>query len=139
MDEESRKLLTIHTHKGLYIVNRLCPGVKPAAGIFQQAMDTIFAGIKGIIVYFDDILIASNSWEAHNATLNEVFRRLQQFKNADFSKMKFVTWASSSTHKDNGLIRTKLRQLRPCRHPQILLRLALTLAQSVSMPVSCQP
>lgn len=41
VDEESRKLLTINTSKGLFTFNRLCPGVKPAAGIFQQTMDTI--------------------------------------------------------------------------------------------------
>lgn len=79
MDEESSKLLTIHTHKGLFVFNRLCPGVKPAAGIFQQVMETILAGIEGVIIYFDDILIVSANHRDHQRTLLDVFEKLQQF------------------------------------------------------------
>ncbi|EPB67444.1 hypothetical protein ANCCEY_13469 [Ancylostoma ceylanicum] len=43
MDEDSRPLLTINTHRGLYRLNRLPFGVKPAPGIFQQYIDALIA------------------------------------------------------------------------------------------------
>lgn len=90
MNDESRKLLTIHTHKGLYVFNRLCPGVKPAAGIFQQTMETIFAGLD-IIIYFDDVLIASSSMEDHQRNIILVMERLAKFNlRLRFAKCKFL-------------------------------------------------
>lgn len=79
MDEDSRKLLTINTSKGLFTFNRLCPGVKPAAGIFQQTMETILAGIEDVIDYFDDILVVSRDLEGHQITIKKVFERLKEF------------------------------------------------------------
>lgn len=79
VDEDSSKLLTINTIKGLYKFNRLCPGVRPAAAIFQQTMDTMLAGIEFVIVYFDDILIATPSIEQHTATLKAVFGKLAEW------------------------------------------------------------
>lgn len=79
MNEESKKLLTINTHKGLFKFNRLCPGVKPAAGIFQQMMETVFAGIEDLIIYFDDLLVATKTAEEHRRVLLQVFERRQQF------------------------------------------------------------
>ncbi|XP_055714234.1 uncharacterized protein K02A2.6-like [Phlebotomus papatasi] len=79
MDEESKKLLTINTHRGLFTFNRLCPGVKSAPGIFQQLIDTMLAGINGVHAYFDDVLIASKTKEEHHQTLLQVFRRLSEY------------------------------------------------------------
>ena len=79
MDEESSALLTINTSKGLFSFNRLCPGVHPAAGIFQQTMDTVLAGIRDVIVYFDDILIASKSASEHHQAIDSVFNRLSTY------------------------------------------------------------
>lgn len=91
VDEESKKLLTIHTHKGLFNFNRLCPGVKPAAGIFQQTMETILAGIEGLIIYFDDILIASPSMATHQPSVIAVLERLKQFNlRLRFEKCHFI-------------------------------------------------
>ncbi|XP_055842563.1 uncharacterized protein K02A2.6-like [Episyrphus balteatus] len=73
---ESRKFLTINTHKGLYNVNRLAPGVKSAPGAFQQLMDTLLAGLKGVAAYLDDIIISGSSWEEHLQSLHEVLKRL---------------------------------------------------------------
>ncbi|EYC29726.1 hypothetical protein Y032_0006g3147 [Ancylostoma ceylanicum] len=46
MDEVSRPLLTINTHRGLYRLNRLLFGVKPAPGISQQYIDALIAGLR---------------------------------------------------------------------------------------------
>lgn len=90
MDDNSKALLAINTHKGLFTFNRLCPGVKPAAGIFQQTMETVLAGVPGVIIYFDDILIASSSSSDHHKTLLMTLSRLRDFNlKVRFEKCNF--------------------------------------------------
>ena len=59
LDEQSRNLVVINTHKGLYHFTQLPYGVASAPAIFQQIMDQILPQREGIICYLDDIL--SNS------------------------------------------------------------------------------
>ncbi|PIO76779.1 reverse transcriptase, partial [Teladorsagia circumcincta] len=79
VDEESRLLLTINTHRGLYRLNRLPFGVKAAPAIFQQQMDTLTAGLDGTAAYLDDIIVTGKTTDEHNARLEAVFRRIQDF------------------------------------------------------------
>lgn len=79
VDDTSKELLTINTHKGLYRYNRLPFGVKSAPGIFQQIMDTMLAGIKGAVAYLDDIIIMGRTKEEHDVRLDAVFQRIKEF------------------------------------------------------------
>ena len=45
LDEESRKYVTINTHKGLYRYNRLPYGVSCAPGIFQRCIEGLLHDI----------------------------------------------------------------------------------------------
>ncbi|KIH67564.1 hypothetical protein ANCDUO_02103 [Ancylostoma duodenale] len=65
MDEDSRPLLTINTHRGLYQLNRLPFGVKPAPGIFQQYIDALIAGLDGAAAYLDDIIVTGRTIDEH--------------------------------------------------------------------------
>ncbi|PIO63147.1 hypothetical protein TELCIR_15269 [Teladorsagia circumcincta] len=100
MDEESRSLLTINTHRGLYQLNRLPFGVKAAPAIFQQQMDTLTAGLDGTAAYFDDIIINGKTIDEHNARLEAAFRRIQDFgvrlrlENARCCAQKFANLVS---------------------------------------------
>lgn len=76
---DSRKLLTINTHKGLFQFNRLAPGVKPAPGIFQQIIDSILADIPGAAAYLDDILCYAKTQKEHDEVVRKVCARLQGF------------------------------------------------------------
>ncbi|XP_055614909.1 uncharacterized protein K02A2.6-like [Toxorhynchites rutilus septentrionalis] len=78
IEEASRKLLTINTHKGLFLYNRLPPGVKSAPGAFQRIIDSMLAGIPGVKPYLDDILIAGKTQEEHDRSLNDVLQRIHQ-------------------------------------------------------------
>ena len=78
LDEESKKLVTITTHQGLYEYTRLPFGVASAPAVFQRAMDSILQGIPQVICYLDDILVTGRTVEEHNAHLEEVLKRLQE-------------------------------------------------------------
>ena len=56
LDEESRKLVVVNNHKGLFRFTRLPYGVSSAPGIFQRLMENVLQGIPNVIVYLDDIL-----------------------------------------------------------------------------------
>lgn len=60
-DDETKQILTLNTHKGLYTFNRICPGIKSAPGAFQQTLNKILSGIADVAAYLDDVVIASRS------------------------------------------------------------------------------
>lgn len=79
VDEESKQLLTINTHRGLFQYNRLPFGVKPAPGIFQQIVDTMLAGLKGVVSYLDDLIVVGRTNDEHKANLTAVFDRIKEW------------------------------------------------------------
>ena len=58
---ESRELLTINTHRGLFRYNRLPFGVKTAPAIFQRIIDTMISGLSGTSAYLDDIIVMART------------------------------------------------------------------------------
>ena len=78
LEDDSKEIETINTHKGLFCYQRLPFGVSSAPGIFQRTMETILAGITRVLVYLDDIFITGSSQEEHVSNLKEVLSRLQQ-------------------------------------------------------------
>ncbi|XP_053383801.1 uncharacterized protein K02A2.6-like [Mercenaria mercenaria] len=79
VDAESKKLLTINTHKGLFRYNRLVFGVAPAAAIFQRLIEQIVGDIPGVQVILDDMIITGSTDEEHLAHLEEVLQRLEKY------------------------------------------------------------
>ena len=78
LDDDSKEIVTINTHKGLFCHQCLLFGVSSAPGIFQRAMETILTGTPRVLVYLEDILITGSSQEEHVSNLKEVLSRLQQ-------------------------------------------------------------
>ncbi|XP_062553858.1 uncharacterized protein K02A2.6-like [Armigeres subalbatus] len=79
IDQDSRKRLTINTHKGLFEFTRLSPGVKTAPGAFQEIVDNMIAGLDGVSGYLDDIIVASDSVEEHMIHLERLFARIREY------------------------------------------------------------
>ncbi|XP_055543004.1 uncharacterized protein K02A2.6-like [Wyeomyia smithii] len=79
VDEQYRSLLTINTHRGLYLYNRLPPGVKIAPGAFQQLIDAMLAGLKGTSGYLDDVIVGGETEEEHEHNLRKVLQRIKEF------------------------------------------------------------
>ena len=70
ISQESIAYLTINTTKGLFAFNRLPAGISAAPGIFQRLMDALFAGIPGVCVYLDDILVSGKTKQEHDKNLD---------------------------------------------------------------------
>lgn len=78
VDEESKRLVTINTQKGLFQYTRLPCGILSAPGMFQRLMESLLQGIPDVVVYCDDILVAGKTKAEHLKRLDQVLARLQE-------------------------------------------------------------
>ena len=78
LEEQSRHLVTINTHRGLYRYRRLPFGIASAPAVFQKTMDTLLQGLGKVTCYLDDILITGATPAEHLAHLEEVLCRLRE-------------------------------------------------------------
>lgn len=76
---ESRRYVTVNTHKGLYRYTRLPFGIASAPSLFQQIMEKILQGIPHVVVYIDDILITGKDEKEHLHILRQVLERLREY------------------------------------------------------------
>ncbi len=52
-------------------------GLTNAPATFQRMMSTILKGVKGCLVFLDDIIIFADTWEEHHLILEEVLGRIR--------------------------------------------------------------
>ncbi|XP_060782844.1 uncharacterized protein K02A2.6 [Neoarius graeffei] len=78
MDAESKKYLTINTHKGLFQYNRLVFGIASTPAVWQRAIDQVLQGIPGTQCYSDDIIVTGQDDSSHLANLEAVLSRLAE-------------------------------------------------------------
>ena len=73
LDDNSKELVTINTHKGLFQYNRLLFGVSAAPAVFQRCMESLLQGCAGVSIYLDDgILVTGSTMEDHLVKLDKV-------------------------------------------------------------------
>ena len=77
LNEEYQKLVTVNTHKGLFVPTRLPYGISSAGAIFQRKTDQVLKGIPGVTSRVDDICITAPSDEFHMERVAEVVKRLE--------------------------------------------------------------
>ena len=77
LDDTSKELVVVNTHKGLFRYNRLPFGVAAAPAIFQRTMESILQGLPNVCVYLDDILVSGTSEADHIQNLEAVLERLE--------------------------------------------------------------
>ena len=76
LDDASKKLVAINTHKGLFQYNRLPFGVSAAPSIFQRTMETLLQGLPGVCLFLDDILVSGQNDQEHLTNLSAVLQKL---------------------------------------------------------------
>jgi hypothetical protein len=101
IDEADKHKTAFICELGLFEFNRMPFGLTNAPSTFQRAMNNIFRTIlyKCVVVYLDDIIIYSKTFEDHLKHLAEVFSlladagmRLNRKKCEFFKKKKSNTW-----------------------------------------------
>ncbi len=78
--QESREKTAFVCHMGLYEFNRMPQGLRNAGATFQRLMQIVLRGIKGIIIYLDDVCIVTRhgDFDQHLKDIRVVMERLIQ-------------------------------------------------------------
>ena len=124
LDDESKELTTLNTHKGLYRWSRLPYGVASSPAIFQGIMDQILQGLNHVVWYLDDILLTGESEAEHLSNLEEVLSRLEKFGlRARLSKCQFfqdsVEYLGHKIDKEGiHTLKKKVEALTKAKTPQ---------------------
>ncbi|KAJ8346671.1 hypothetical protein SKAU_G00280720 [Synaphobranchus kaupii] len=69
---DSRFLTAFVTHVGVFRYTRMPFGLSSAPSCFQKIMATIFAGIPGVVIYLDDIVVHGATPAVHDERLARV-------------------------------------------------------------------
>ncbi|XP_038106859.1 uncharacterized protein K02A2.6-like [Culex quinquefasciatus] len=124
LDEESREVCAISTGKGVYKMNRLPFGIRPASGIVQRIIEQLLCGIPGVQNFLDDVLVTGRTDREHLENLAKVFDVLEQaglklnLKKCQFFK-KEVTYLGHVISA-NGLCKTdeRVKAIRMTKEPK---------------------
>ncbi|MBW0499996.1 hypothetical protein O181_039711 [Austropuccinia psidii MF-1] len=81
LTENSKKLLRIIVHCGIFEYLRMPFDIRNAPSHYQRMMNTIFPEELSegwLIIYIDDIIICSESWDSHLSRLERVLQKIVQ-------------------------------------------------------------
>ena len=92
LDEESKQKTGFITHRGLYEYNVIPFGLSNAGPAFQRNMETVIADLTNSMVYIDDIMTYSMTFDEHLIHLEELFKKLKEANlKVKTSKCEFCT------------------------------------------------
>ena len=80
VEESSRCVTAFSTARKHYQFRNLSFGLANAPAAFQRAMNVVMSGFpsKNVMVFIDDILIMSESFQEHLVLVNDVLRKLEE-------------------------------------------------------------
>ena len=80
MNADSQEKTAFVTHSGLYEFRKMPFGLCNAPATFQRLMEAVLHGLarRHCVIYLDDILVFSQTFEEHLQHLHQVFSRLRQ-------------------------------------------------------------
>ena len=84
LDDHSSLLCTFNTPFGRFRFTRMPFGLNSATEVFQKKNEAAFAGIEGIHIVADDIIIAADTIEEHDVILQKVLQRARE-RNVKFN------------------------------------------------------
>jgi hypothetical protein len=80
MNQQDQHKMTFQTHHDHYEFRVMPFGLSGAPATLQSAMNSVLAPLlrKGVLVFFDDILVYSHTWAEHLHILQQVLHILSQ-------------------------------------------------------------
>lgn len=66
LDDKSARMCAWSTHKGIFMVNVMPFGIKPASGIFQCILEQYIRDINGVASFIDNIVGGGGSYTTDN-------------------------------------------------------------------------
>lgn len=78
MAYNSREKTAFSSMSGLYHFLYMPFGIKTAPAVFARLMRTVLGDVKNVYHYFDDVVIATDTWQEHMETLKTVFARIKR-------------------------------------------------------------
>ncbi|XP_053698986.1 uncharacterized protein LOC128745955 [Sabethes cyaneus] len=140
LSEDSRDLTTFLAEDGMYRFSRLMFGVNCAPEIFQREMVRLFANIKNVIIYIDDILIFAENLKKLQQTVSQVLQILQDnnltlnVAKCEYNKTSIKFLGHQLDGDGFHVVEEKIKSVRNFREPTTIseLRSFLGLASYVS-------
>ena len=87
LDDNAKDICTINTSQGLFRLCRLPQGLKNSSSIFQNCIETTLKGIKGVVIFQDDVLVYGTTQEQFEKRMFAVKNRLRD-KNFTINESK---------------------------------------------------
>ena len=80
MDDKSKELTAFVSSAGLHHFRKMPFGLRCAPATFQRLMSDLFRTMnwKNVLIYLDDIILFSNSFQQHLQHIEEVLQKLRQ-------------------------------------------------------------
>lgn len=76
----SRNLTAFVTHVGVFRYTRMPFGLSSAPSCFQKIMASVLAGIPGVAIYLDDVVIHGATPQMHDERLHRVFAAMSEHR-----------------------------------------------------------
>ena len=78
LEEQSRKITTFITHKGLFRYKRLMFGISSAPELYQQTIQQVLEGCEGAYNIHVDIITHGRTVKEHDVRLRKTFELIQE-------------------------------------------------------------
>ena len=78
LDEDSKEICTINTSQGLFKMCRVPQGLKYSTSIFQNCIESTLKGIRGVVIFQDDVLVYGTTKDQYNKRMLAVKSRLRE-------------------------------------------------------------
>ena len=78
LDEEAEDICTINTSQGLFKMCRLPQGLNNFSPLFQNCIESTLKGIKGVVIFQDDVLVYGTTKEQFDKRMLAVKSRLRE-------------------------------------------------------------
>ena len=78
LDEEAKEICTINISQGLFKMCRLPQGLKNFSSIFQNCIESTLKGIKGVVIFQDDVLVYGTTKKQFDKRMLAVKSRLRE-------------------------------------------------------------